>query len=105
MNSAFDTATTTGALRTADFECVLAISRAYAAQRWTERIEDGWIRIVSSSDAWDEKNARRSASLLLGVLTEYIAVETRLDAAYDDAIGRLHAEDSGSSATAAIPAS
>lgn len=89
MSSAFETANTTGALNTVGFDAVLAISRAYAARRWMARIEDSWVRVVYSFDAWDQKNVRRSASLPIGALTEYITVETRLGAAYDDVITRM----------------
>jgi hypothetical protein len=99
-SSAFDTATMTGALSAADFETILAISRAYTAQRWTARFEDGWMRVVLSPDAWDQRNASRSASLLLGVLTEYVAVETKIDAAYDDVLRRVRGDETSSAAAA-----
>jgi hypothetical protein len=38
----------TGALSAAEFKTILAISRAYTAQRWTARFEDGWMRVLRS---------------------------------------------------------
>jgi hypothetical protein len=87
--SAFETATMTGALSGADLETVMAISHAYSYHSWMTRSEDAWLRVVLSSDSWIPDTSGRTAGLLLGVLNEYIRLETRLEAAYDDVLTRL----------------
>jgi hypothetical protein len=70
-------------------DTVMAISHAYSYQSWMTRSEDAWLRVVLSPDVWSPDKSGRTASLLLGVLNEYIRVETRLVAAYEEGFPRL----------------
>jgi hypothetical protein len=89
MSSAFEAATATNALARTDYETVLKISRVYTFQRSLIREEDAWIKVVTSLDSWDIKNAGTSAGLLAGFLKEYTTGEERLVARLDEVITRI----------------
>jgi hypothetical protein len=87
--TAFEAAMSTQALGYMSYEDVLAISRAYNVQRRMALIENNWLPLLMSPAALDPRHRADIYAMKHGLISEYVAVEKMLLAAYDQASSQI----------------
>ncbi len=89
-NSAWTAAMSTGTIAHMDLATVQAASRFYEINGWKDRIEDSWIRLMTTSAA-DKTAMRQRLTSLQYLARTYMEVEQELKKAAEEALKAIPA--------------
>ena len=89
FQKAWETATLTRALARTDYNMVMGLSAVYEAQRWMNLIEDKWLQALLNPASFEMPRRVWFLSILLTLVSNYIAIEQNLLKAYDEILGML----------------
>ena len=91
LHTAWDTASTTGALAHMDYGQVLELADLYSGQDWLKRLEDRLLGSITSNEA----DRLRRVRGLESSLRNYVDMEESLEKAYDQELSRLSGGPAG----------
>jgi hypothetical protein len=77
-SAAWNSAISTQAVAHMDLSTVQALSRFYDAQKWMDRVEDSWIRIVAGPAGADRASQLQSLEARLYLIRTYLEIEQHL---------------------------